>query len=566
MQGLIGKTIGRYRIIQHLGRGGMAEVYKAYQTSLDRHVAIKVMHAFLTDEKDFLARFEREAKAVATLRHPSIVQVYDFDAEHDMYYMVMEFIDGVTLKSMLESMQERGEWLSLDDTVRIILSVGSALKYAHARGMVHRDVKPANVMITGDGHVILTDFGIAKIMSATNLTASGAMVGTPAYMSPEQGMGQAGDERSDIYALGVMLYQLAIGQPPYDADTPMAVILKHIHDPVPMPRVLKPDLPEAVERVIVRALAKNPDDRYSDVGQMTADLKHAMGIASDITPTDTMRPGSAIRLDSATVAGRIAAVTPLPRGAAPASTVAQPGAPGTVVAPRRTAEAAAEDARPGAVAARPKWLIPAILVVVLALVGGGVTLLSTGSTPPTPTTTPTQGLAPTATVFVPLEGNFKSDNVVFRTGPSMDSPILGQVGPGFGRFLVVARSVDSQWLKIQFRDGTIGWVLTEAVDIGNVDVSAIPQAVIFSTATPTPTSTPTPTPAPTDTLAPTDTSTPTTTPTHTRVPTRRPTAIRPTNTPLPTSPPLLPSPPPPTEPPPEPPTEPPPPEPTLAPP
>ncbi len=212
MDVMIGKTIGRYRIVEHLGRGGMAEVYKAHQASLDRYVAIKLMHTFLADEKEFLARFEREAKVVATLRHPNIVQVYDFDVDQGVYYMVMEFINGETLKARLQALEARGEWVSLDDAVRIVLAVGSALRYAHERNMVHRDVKPANVMITLDGQVILTDFGIAKIVSTSNLTASGAMVGTPSYMAPEQGMGQPGDERSDIYSLGVMLYQLVLGR------------------------------------------------------------------------------------------------------------------------------------------------------------------------------------------------------------------------------------------------------------------------------------------------------------------------------------------------------------------
>src|SRR5512139_2672069 len=298
MQRLAGQTIGRYRIIEQVGHGGMADVYKAYQPSLDRHVAIKVIHPFLADDADFLSRFEREAKVVATLRHPNIVQVYDFDAEDGLYYMVMEFIDGGTLKTLLETLQKRGTLIGQDDAIRIILAVGSALKYAHSRNMVHRDVKPGNVMITGDGHVILTDFGIAKIVSATKLTASGAMVGTPAYMSPEQGRGEPGDERSDIYSLGVMLYQLLAGRLPYDADTPIALVLKHINDPLPLPTALRPDLSPELERVIVKALAKKPEDRYQTVGAMTADLKSAMGLAAELTPIDTMQRDAAIRLTS----------------------------------------------------------------------------------------------------------------------------------------------------------------------------------------------------------------------------------------------------------------------------
>ena len=319
MQGLAGQTVGRYRIIEQVGHGGMADVYKAYQPSLDRHVAIKVIHPFLADEADFLSRFEREAKVVATLRHPNIVQVYDFDAEGGLYYMVMEFIDGSTLKTLLETMQARGAPISLDDAVRIILSIGSALKYAHSRNMVHRDVKPGNVMITSEGHVILTDFGIAKIISATKLTASGAMVGTPAYMSPEQGRGEPGDERSDIYSLGVMLYQLVVGRLPYDADMPLALVLKHINDPLPLPTALRPDLSPDIERVIVKALAKEPEDRYQTVAAMTADLKLAVGVVSELTPTDTMQRDAAIRLTGLGTDAAVRIAPPLQSDVAPAS-------------------------------------------------------------------------------------------------------------------------------------------------------------------------------------------------------------------------------------------------------
>ncbi len=299
MDPMIGRTIGKYRIVEHLGRGGMAEVYKAYQPNLDRYVAIKMMHAFLADEKEFLSRFEREAKVVATLRHPNIVQVYDFDAEGGVYYMVMEFISGETLKSRMQDLEAQGQWVSLDDATRIILAVGSALKYAHERGMVHRDVKPANVMITLEGQVILTDFGIAKIVSTSNLTASGAMVGTPSYMAPEQGMGQPGDERSDIYSLGVMLYQLVLGRLPYDADTPLAVVLKHINEPLPLPKALNPDISDDLNAVILKSLEKDPHDRYQKVADLSADLRQAMGMSPEDSSANAAK-GAAIKLTGAT--------------------------------------------------------------------------------------------------------------------------------------------------------------------------------------------------------------------------------------------------------------------------
>ena len=534
MQGMIGRTIGRYRITEHLGRGGMAEVYKAYQPSLDRYVAIKLMHAFLADDRDFLTRFEREAKVVATLRHPNIVQVHDFDVQDGQYYMVMEFIDGVTLKTMLESMHERGEWIGLDDAVNIVLSLGSALRYAHERGMVHRDVKPANVMITGEGHVILTDFGIAKILSTTNLTASGAMVGTPSYMSPEQGMGQPGDERSDIYSLGVMLYQMAVGRLPFDADTPLAVVLKHINDPLPMPRALKPDLSEDVERIILKALAKNPDDRYASVGEMTADLKRAVGLAADVTPTATMKGGSAVKLSTSTVVGRIGASTPPPAGGAVSgSTVARPGASSTVARPAtQGAVAAAREPVAGVTvpvsAGRPKWLVPIVGIVAIAVIGGGAALVASGTrTSPTPTPTtmlPTQTSEPTATVFTPPDGAFSQASVDLRAGPGLDAALKGQVSPAFGTFVVRARSADSQWLKIEFPDGTDGWVLASAVDMENVAVSELPVGLTLTTPTPTPTASL----PPTSTSTPTETPTPTAAPTATRTPApTRPPATRP---------------------------------------
>ena len=194
---MIGKTLGRYRIVEHLGTGGMAKVYKAYQPRLDRYVALKILHTFLAEEESFLSRFKREAKLVAMLRHPNIIRVYDFDVqeENNLYYMVTECIEGPSLKERLRQLTDQGEPLQIGEAVDIIIAIANALDYAHQRGMVHRDVKPANVMFHKDGQVILADFGIAKMVNMSRLTASGAMVGTPAYMAPEQGMGKARSHR-----------------------------------------------------------------------------------------------------------------------------------------------------------------------------------------------------------------------------------------------------------------------------------------------------------------------------------------------------------------------------------
>lgn len=288
---MIDKTLGtKYRITESLGIGGMSEVYKAYQPGLDRYVAIKVLRAFLATEEDFLTRFRREAKAAAMLRHPNIVRVhdFDFDVESNTYYMVMEFIDGPNLSEYLQEMAEKDQRIPLKEVFRIVTAVANALDYAHQRGTVHRDIKPANIMFNRDGEVVLTDFGIAKMVNVAGLTASGASLGTPAYMAPEQGSGQTGgDERSDIYSLGAVLYQLATGQLPFNAETPLGIILKHMNDPLFPPTKINPDLPPNLEAVIRRAMAKDPQDRYQSAKEFAADLKQSMsGDSTGMIPLD----------------------------------------------------------------------------------------------------------------------------------------------------------------------------------------------------------------------------------------------------------------------------------------
>ncbi|NDJ33962.1 MAG: protein kinase [Chloroflexi bacterium] len=271
---VIGKRLGRYEIIDRVGRGGMAEVYKARQTSLDRFVAIKVLHPFLGEDPEFKNRFEREARNVAQLRHPNIVQVYDFDfdPQRELYYMVMEFIDGQTLRTRLLGLDASKKIMSIPEAIKITRDLAHALAYAHDRGMIHRDIKPANVIFDSDGRVVLTDFGIARIVTGPSMTTSGSMVGTPAYMAPEQGLGQSGDHRADIYSLGVLLYHLVTGDVPYQAETPIAIVLKHVNDPLPPPSERNPKIPEGLERVIYKSLAKSPENRYQNVREMAMHL------------------------------------------------------------------------------------------------------------------------------------------------------------------------------------------------------------------------------------------------------------------------------------------------------
>ena len=284
-QVLLGSYIGKYKMEELIGRGGMAEVYKAYQVNLDRHVAIKVMHKFLADDQDFLQRFEREARAMAASKHPNIVDVYDFDVDNDYYYIVMDYLSGGTLKNQIDRLTLEGGIIDLTRAIRIILEVSDGLAFAHKRGMIHRDIKPANIMFNDHGAAVLTDFGIARMVNRTSNTTTGSMIGTPAYMSPEQGLGEPGDHRSDIYSLGVLSYHLLTGQLPHEGDTPLSVVLKHINEvPVPPSRI-NTKLPGTIEKIILKALEKNPEHRYQTVQEMGRELRIAAKALKEITET-----------------------------------------------------------------------------------------------------------------------------------------------------------------------------------------------------------------------------------------------------------------------------------------
>jgi serine/threonine-protein kinase len=281
MSELVGKNLGKYRIVAYLGGGGMAHVYKAYHPGLDWHVAIKLMKSDLAARQSSASRFEREAVAVARLRHPNIVQVHDFDAQDSLRYMVMEFIEGPTLRAELIARRDKGQSFSLAETAHLFSVLASALDYAHARGVIHHDLKPDNVMITPDGQVVLTDFGIAQMRDiVASQTAGKEVIGTAEYMAPEQVEGERGDRRSDIYSLGVMLFELAIGRAPFEG-TPLAVMLKHINEPLPLPTTFNPQLPPSVEQVILKSLNKKPDERYQTAGALSQALAAAVGLIGE---------------------------------------------------------------------------------------------------------------------------------------------------------------------------------------------------------------------------------------------------------------------------------------------
>ncbi|MBI3914480.1 MAG: protein kinase [Chloroflexi bacterium] len=267
-----GQNVGQYRIIEQLGQGGMATVFKAYHPALDRYVAIKVLHPAFKEDASFLTRFRREARIVAKLDHPNIIPIHDFAEEADTPYLVIRYIEGKTLKAL----QSEGV-LPLEQLLGIIRPVADALAYAHTQGVLHRDIKPSNIMIANDGHVYLTDFGLARMAQAGESTLSQDMlIGTPQYISPEQAKGEPVSERSDIYSLGVVLFEMLTGRVPFNADTPYSIIHDHIYSPLPMPRAINPALSPEIERVLLRALAKEPAARYAAAAELLTAFEQAV--------------------------------------------------------------------------------------------------------------------------------------------------------------------------------------------------------------------------------------------------------------------------------------------------
>lgn len=287
---LEGQTIGKYRVLEALGRGGMAQVYRAYHPQLDRYVAIKVLRSDLVEHEEFLARFRREAHAVSGLRHPNIVQVFDFDVQDELYYMVMELLEGNTLRAKLNEYRTRGQRMPIPEILRILDDVLNGLGYAHGEGIIHRDIKPANIMLTKRGQAVVTDFGIAQIVGSTQYTVSGALMGTLSYMAPEQGLRGHCDSRSDVYSLGIVLYEMLTGYTPFDADTPLAILMKHLNDPLPLPSKMDPSLPAVLEPIVLKALSKDPDDRYQSAAEMAATLQQAAGSQLPAGPRPVIPP------------------------------------------------------------------------------------------------------------------------------------------------------------------------------------------------------------------------------------------------------------------------------------
>jgi serine/threonine protein kinase/formylglycine-generating enzyme required for sulfatase activity len=375
MPDLVGHTLGQYQILERLGRGATSIVYKAYQEKLDRYVAIKVLSPHFIEEESFLERFHQEARAVARLDHPNILPVYDFDRIGDTVFIVMKYVTGGTLRDLMTAP------LPLSDVSELATQVGLALGYAHKMGVVHRDVKPSNILMADSHQALLTDFGLAKIVAlGRHLTQSGVGVGTPDYMSPEQARGHAVDGRADLYSFGVMVYEMLAGQLPFEADSSMGVVVKHLTEP---PRSLceaRPDVPWAVEQVIFKAMAKEPADRYPTTETMVVALARAMGAS----------PPSLIDQPSTPLGGVIVRDRPVAVPDQPVTVFDQP-----VAAPDRSAIVPDRPVAPVRISRRTGLIGVAGLIVILI-----VLLAAVGALSPAPPITPTAAIAlikPTAT-------------------------------------------------------------------------------------------------------------------------------------------------------------------------
>ena len=427
---MIGDQIGQYKIVAAIGQGGMATVYKAYQSAFDRYVAIKVLSRQFSEDPTFVKRFQREARVVAKIEHKSIVPMYDYGEEEGLYYIVMRLIEGGTLRKKMFY-----EKIDLATAAHIIQQVAEALDFAHQHDVIHRDLKPSNILIDERGNAYLTDFGIAKMLGSNTQVTQSGVVGTPSYMSPEQCQGKELGPASDIYSLGTILFEVLTGQVPYEADTPLSVMYMHVRDPIPSARALNPKLPAAIDRLFMRVLAKQPNDRYPTAVAMVADFRQIAGLPDE--DVITRQP------EKRSVLGGLFKRQPAP-SAPPAPVAVEPSVPQAVVEreqatlrsgsaagdasvpeyqdydqepyPRRQPRSASQSLLAGAVG----------VIALLGLVGAGIVGMSTLDNQGRPALVPT--LPPTHIPTVPV---FATQTPIYRivTGqaPTAAPPTAGGV-------------------------------------------------------------------------------------------------------------------------------------------
>ena len=375
----IGMTLGSYEILEAVGQGGMARIYKGFHSELNRYAAVKVVHWGLQEDPEFTERFRREAQAIASLRHPNIVQIFDFGQHESGYYMVMEFIDGGDLAVLLHRYKTNQDYLPHENVVRIVKEIGAALDYAHAHSVIHRDIKPSNVMLNHEGQSILTDFGLVMLPAQSSQATLGSTFGTPHYVAPEQAISSAAAvPASDIYSLGVVIYEMVTGEVPFDDESPLSVALKHVSDVPPPPTSINPDIPREVEEVILRALAKDPADRFANGKELALALEAAYtgeaagsGSGAVVPPVIPAGVPPAADVSGMTLpnAGAVSPVTPATKPQIPEEYTGQP--------PAKEKER------------MPIWALIAIIAVAGILVGAiGLYLFNNFGTGLQPTATP----------------------------------------------------------------------------------------------------------------------------------------------------------------------------------
>jgi serine/threonine protein kinase len=407
----VGQTLGgRYQIQELLGQGGMSSVFKALDPNLQRIVAIKLIHPHLSSDPRFTARFEDEARAVAKLRQSNIVQVYDFNHEGELYYMVQEFVPGQTLQSVLAKSNERGDRLPLGVAIKYTVDVCHAIEYAHRLGMIHRDIKPANIMINEDDQAILMDFGIVKLLQGESHTTTGTIVGTLSYMSPDLMRGEPPEARSDIYSLGVVLFEMLSGRVPFQADSAVTLMMMHQNNPVPDLRALRQDIPEDLIAIVQKALAKTRPERYSSAGEMAAELSAANHRLTQEVSKPTVQVESPLPTPASETHSK---GDPSPTFALPPQKEAASAATSPVASPVAAAQGAqvSPSTAPTSQKSRtPLYIGIAALALIAILIAGGLGLSGGFSARPASLALPAQDTVPTQAVAsaLPVEATARA--------------------------------------------------------------------------------------------------------------------------------------------------------------
>jgi serine/threonine protein kinase len=393
---LIGSQLGDYRVMDILGRGGMARVYKGYDAKLERNAAVKVIDAHLTNENEdeYRQRFLREARSIARLNHPRIVGVYQFGQVDTVYYMAMAFIEGRDLGQLLKEAAHQGRLMTYGEIMRIMRDISGALDHAHREGVIHRDVKPSNIMVTSDGHAVLTDFGLALSVPEGSI---GNTFGSAHYIAPEQAISSANAvPQSDFYSLGVVLYQMLVGKVPFDDPSAMSVALKHLSDPPPPPRVFNPNLSLEVEAIVLRMLEKDPSKRFADGEAVIAALESAVGMederATASSPSKTSEMRKAALAAAVPVAPVVAPVVP----AAPTNPDLEKSRPAAISQLKRPATLP----KPPVKERSRAPLFMGIAVIAIIVLVGAFAVLSGANTPPATPTPPATGTAVAAAAVV----------------------------------------------------------------------------------------------------------------------------------------------------------------------